>query len=206
MAPVQFKPQTLLVEGGDEYYVLEALKRQIVTMPVFETVNCHGKDNVLNNLQIALKSDVVECLGLITDADDRPAERWADIARHLDIENEDGQPILDRSGSIFPDVHGIRFGAWLMPDNHNTGTFEHFMEQLIPANDPIWRPAQHFVAEIPAEHRKFNQINTKKAELRTWLAVRAEPGLLGNAVRSGDFDLSVDVLTTLLAWLNQLFG
>ena len=113
----------------------------------------------------------------------------------------------DPNGTLMVDTKDLpRVGIWLMPDNRIKGILEHFVEQMIPTNDPVWPRSCKYVDDIPETERKFKINSTQKAKIHAWLATRKKPGLrTGTAILAQDFEIDGDLAQTFFTWLQKLF-
>ena len=79
---------------------------------------------------------------------------------------------------------GARVGVWLMPDNQRTGALEHFLQDLVDDNDPLYPLAETSTAEAKGSGATFPEVDRRKAVLHTWLAWQEEPRTCPTARRS----------------------
>ena len=91
-----------------------------------------------------------------------------------------------------------------MPNNQTAGELENFIEQLIPAGDPVWPRAQNYIDSIPATDRRFKKI--LRAKIHAWLAAREQPRQMGAAIGIGDLDAAALLAKQFTDWLRRLFG
>ncbi len=103
------------------------------------------------------------------------------------------------------DVHP-RIGIWLMPDNESRGELEDFIRRMIPADDPVWSLASHYIDSIPTEHRKFKTAKNEKAKVYAWLAARKKPSRMGAAMSAGDLCIDQEIAMKFACWLRRLFA
>ena len=195
----------LLVEGGDEEHFVMAMQRLDENLPHFSVKRRRGVGDVLKNFTTQFKVDGREAVGIVTDANGDLISRWEEIIKQLpdDFGNIPSSP--NHAGTILTRSNGQRFGIWLMPNNQSDGEFEYFIEQLIFDEDRIWDQAQHYVHNIHPEDQLFIERKRKKAEIRAWLAVREQPGLLGQAVQANNLNLDAPLARIFSAWLSNLF-
>lgn len=199
------KASVLIVEGGDEKYFIEVLMAQIVQTNAVEIIRRSGTEAAISSFRSQLKVSNREAVGLIVDADDAPMTRWSDIATILSGRYLNIPAAPDINGTVLKQRNEPNAGVWIMPDNQSPGEFEHFLIKTLRPNDPHWSLAQRYVNDAATAKRLFEETRTTKAELRAWLAVRREPGLLGEAARSGDLNLTSDCVDALRAWLGRLY-
>jgi hypothetical protein len=98
-------------------------------------------------------------------------------------------------------------GIWLMPNNQLPGMLEDFVGFLVPQGDPLWNRAGECLNGIPAEHRRFYDVNRSKAHIHTWLAWQDEPGTpLGSAITKRYLDADAAHAKLLMDWVRRLFN
>lgn len=198
--------RVLLVEGGDEEYFLREWRRRAGTLPDFDIRRRRGFNDVIGGINSALKESGRVAVGAVLDANGDVESRWTEMSTQLSA-SDTGMPIHpDPSGTIWVSPLSIRIGVWLMPDNRSPGEFEHFVRKLIPRDDDVLSLADRYVADVAAVKMKFDARKMTKAQIRAWLAVQREPGLLGEAVSAGDLDLTTKALRDFQDWLERLFA
>lgn len=192
MRPDRDQKFVVLVEGGDDKYVIDALLTSwaVDSRPIVKYAR--GDANLPTLMRDHLKSEKLASLAVVIDADQTAAEtRWESLRgsvpllqqlatgwRHVPFEDtvtrEDGLP-------------NIKFGLWMMPDNQNSGTLEDFLRPLIPTSD-IWTFAQEASEEAKSKGAEFSDTKLVKAQLHTWLAWQKKPALRpGKALKAGYF-------------------
>src|ERR1043166_4519017 len=161
----------LLVEGSDDVHVVKHLCNAHGIPIDFEFSDVHdgGVERLLSQIPIRLKESEIENLGIIIDADEDAAGRWAALrGRLLGAGYENIPDAPEPAGTIINLDDGfrtIRFGAWIMPDNRLPGMLEHFLGFLVPQGDRILPYVDSFLASIPAEHRPFREAHLAKARI-----------------------------------------
>ena len=200
------EPRVLLVEGqNDKHVVLQLCNRH----PAIQDFLIRDRDNVeqlLESVGGELNSPGLLALGILVDADTNPAARWDAVKNRL---LEEGVQDLDQpnTNEVVVTTEGKpRVGIWLMPDNESSGELENFVEQMIPAGDPVWPLAQNYITQIPSEDRKFTESKELRAKIHAWLATREDPRQMGLAIRTRDLEVDGDLCQNFLAWLTNLFG
>ena len=158
-------PRVLLVEGQDDFHVVEHLRRQYWTgddASSFEIVVKGNDVELLKSISGEIKAEDREAIGILIDTDDDLASRWQSVRDRLP---EDftlaNQPAL--GGAIINATP--RVGVWLMPDNASPGQLEDFVQRMIPTDDAIWPLAERYINDIPAPDRKFPPSKTSRAKL-----------------------------------------
>ena len=172
-------------------------------MPEFETVAKGGLQRLVDAIGPEINVSGRSVLGILVDANDNPQKRWQLLQRKLKEKGIVAPAAPERNGTV---VEGIpRIGIWIMPDNQSPGELEDFIERLVPSSDPVWKMASDFIDAIPDSQRKFPENKQVKAKVRAWLATRARPRNLGEAIGKGDLSVSEPIARALANWLRILF-
>ena len=199
------EPKVLLVEGQNDKHVVLQLCNRHPAIPDFYIQDSGDINQLLAAIGPQALAPGRETLGILADTDDLPQSRWDEIAHQLAGVGIPLPPSPEPGGTIIPGSR-LRVGIWLMPNNQNTGEVEDFVSQMIPAADPVWPLAQQYIAGIPLSARKFAAGKTLRAQIHAWLAARAEPRLMGLAIRAHDLATNGTLCQTFLTWLNRLFA
>ena len=204
-SPITF-PRVLLVEGQDDFHVVEHLRRRYWTdddAPSFETIIKNNDVELLKSISSEIKTEGREAIGILIDTDDDFTARWQSVRDRLP-ENFTlaDQPMF--GGAIINT--SPRVGVWLMPDNASPGQLEDFVQRMIPTDDTIWPLAERYIDDIPAPDRKFPPSKTSRAKLYAWLAARQDPRRMGEAIRTRDLATDGALCQQFAAWLRRLFG
>ena len=212
------KEKVLLVEGKADLRVIPYLveggggiewpnKKPPVFIKEFE-----GVENLLDKSTISseLKASGLETIGIIVDADEIPTNRWQSI-RNLFIDffpdlpseiPEDGFVVSSRNED------GIKFGAWIMPDNRNNGMMETFLEYLVPdrENNELLEFAKEVTQQAKEKGAPFTEAHTDKAIIHSWLAWQDEPGpQLHNAIQQNILKPDNPKAKPFLDWFVNLY-
>ena len=220
----------MLVEGDDDYHVFQhLLTAHGVDKQISYRLEPYGSDprpikkreivfrerqgvqNTLDYLaqQLRIIGDVKR-LGVVVDADLNFAARWQSLR---DILIQSGYTQVpkqtDPMGLILEHAANPeekpRVGVWIMPNNSDAGSMEHFLGALLPAEDTLWERARQCVEQIPPEERLFKDAFIK-AHVHTWLAWQERPGLpMGAAIREHYLDAQASNAEQLLDWMRRLF-
>ena len=200
--------RVLLVEGSDEYHVIEQLRKRLARrslepLPEFSTRSQGGVQRLLDAIEYGyVNAPGLSALGIIVDANDDRQARWravTDRLREAGVEPP-GEP--EPSGVV---IEGApRIGVWMMPDNTSSGELEDFIVKMIPADDAIWPRSQSYVADI--QDRRFAPGKTLRAQVHAWLAVRKDPRRMGQAITAGDLDTDAEPCQSFVRWLRALFS
>lgn len=195
----------LLVEGTNDKYVVINLWRQYYNMsPNFLISDKEGIDNLLQSIRGEVLNEERTAVGILVDADDCLMSRWQAVADKLKTADITPPPNPISLGTIIES--NPRVGVWLMPDNQNPGELEDFIKAMIPPGDPVWSLSESYIDGIPQKDRKFAAGKTLRAKVNAWLATREDPRPMGTAVRAGDLDVNVQMTSSFVNWLQQLFG
>ncbi len=220
----------MLVEGDDDYHVFQHLmKAHALDQQVTWRVEAYGsgprtaRENEIvfrerqgyNNVreylvqQLKITGDLKR-LGVVVDADLDFAARWQSLrdvligAGYTDapVQAEPQGLILEHSEAPDEKPH---VGIWIMPNNRDIGSMEHFFALLLPPDDALWQQAQLCVEQIPVEERRFKSAFIK-AHVHTWLAWQERPGLpMGKAIAERYLNANAADAVQLLDWLKRLF-
>ena len=194
----------LLVEGQDDYHVVQHLRKTQPDMPDFDIKDKEGFSKLKASISPEIKVAERTALGILVDANDDFNARWQAISDHLRQANVDPPTHATPTGTV---IEGRpRVGVWLMPDNRSAGELEDFILRLMPAGDAIWPRARRYIDDIPAADRKFATGKTLRAEIHAWLATRAAPRKMGGAIGAGDLNTTDPPASQFVGWLRQLFG
>ena len=182
------KVNKLLVEGDEDKRVIPELVERATGLPwderqqpkLIDIKAADGLERMLarDYIETELKTAGLHALGLILDADDKPAARW--------------QALRDRCLPFCPDFpeepppkgwvtllsSRIRFGAWLMLDNQQRGMLETFLATLRPADTQpaLW---QHVTSAVDASRQHgapWLEPHRDKALCHAFLALQDPPG------------------------------
>ena len=223
--PQQRSSGVILVEGQDDKHVLVNLckhrpdlfqisdssrhERLITSNLSGKTLRIsekHGKKDVLDALREEPKTEAIETLGVILDADQNFEQTSQKVTAALQKNNIIPPPTFPEKRLIIPanPEDTPRIGIWIMPDNKSPGELEDFLFQMIREDNPTWPSAKTFITEIPEAEREFNSNKTPKAQLYAWLATLKEPARMGAAINKGKTDDQNPLFLTFIAWLHEL--
>lgn len=194
----------LLVEGADDKHVVQRLCERQPGMPGFEISAKQGFRQLKDAIGPGTKVAGRIALGILVDANDDFDARWQAVSHQL--RQADVAPPTRATASGIVVEGKPRVGIWLMPDNGSAGELEDFIRRLLPADDPVWPPAQRYIDDIPAAHRKFTAGKVLRAQIHAWLAVRREPRRMGAAIGAGDLNVTHPLAAQFMDWLRRLFG
>ena len=182
----RFNPKRLLVEGDEDRRVIPEVMDKFVAwgetkaQAVVEIESSGGIERLLEPGAIEAEINLpgLQALGIIIDADDQRAGRWASVVRRCREGLPDFPEVLPDGGLIYQATTGLRVGVWIMPDNQSSGMLETFLGQLIPIEqDQLWAFAQQASAEAKEKHRApCSDSHRDKADIHTYLAWLDPPG------------------------------
>ena len=202
--PLPPSEKVLLVEGQDDRHVIHHLCARRQPTPSFEILDKGGVTNLLSSIGPEIKASGRNVVGIAIDANDDLTSRWTAVAARLRQANIDPPNKPDPSGTIIPGRP--RVGIWLMPNNRLPGELEDFVEEMIPAGDPVWPMSERYIDAIPEANRKFAAGKTLRAKLYAWLATRESPNRMGLAIVVGDLRTDNELSSEFADWLQRLFG
>ncbi len=205
--------QILLVEGLDDYNVIDKLRLLCTNPESFTIERANGIDELRKGLPLRLKgSGETKTIGVVIDADVNIEARWQSIYNILIKSNlytaipkkcpEKGL-ILSPNG---PD--DIKFGLWIMPDNKASGMLENFTTLLVPEDDELLPIVDRTLTEIEEGNlNKYALVHHEKARIHTWLAWQEEPGTpMGSAITKKYLSTTSPVCQDFIQWLNALYN
>lgn len=168
-----------------------------------------GVDEILKPgfLESQLRSSGLEALGIVLDADSDAAARWDQLRALCDSEFVDLPHQIPVDGLQVVHSGGVRFGVWIMPDNHFAGMLEDLLIRLIPEDaGALFTLARNCVAQAKDERAPFRDVHERKAEVYTWLAWQDPPGLrLHEAVKRRLLDPTRPESRPFVMWFKSLF-
>ena len=202
----------LMVEGTDERHVVMHICSHY-NIPPLLTIEPYGNvDDVISAIRPRLRQarEVGDAVGVMVDADVSAPNRWQAVrqrilaAGYADVPEQlaDGGVIIEPpAGTILP-----RAGVWIMPDNRAAGILEDFLRFMAPTDSVLFQYAEACVDGIPAEERRFREVDRPKALLHTWLAWQETPGRpFGTAITAQFLNPAVPETGAFAAWLRNLF-
>ena len=195
--------RVLLVEGQNDRHVVRHICGRHPSMPSFDIVDKGGVTELLDSISIEIRAPGRQAVGFLVDSNRDLMARWDEI-RHQILRAEIRLPRSPApAGTI---IEGTpRVGIWLMPDNESSGELEDFVEQMIPAGDPVWPLSQRYIDGIPQANRKFAPLKTLRAQLYAWLAAREDPRQMGLAIQARDLAVDGALCQGFVEWLMALF-
>ncbi len=167
-----------------------------------------GTDQLLTGVETAVSVSNDRAIGFVLDANSSLQNRWDAIStrlKHVGVAIPDDIPAEGFVGEA-PDFRA-RVGVWLMPDNQRDGALEHFLEDLIQENDPLFRHAEESTTRAREFGARLSEDDLTKGALHAWLAWQEEPGLpYGSAIRARYFRHDSPAALSFVMWFRELFG
>ncbi len=202
----------LILEGADDFHFFNALLDHAKCSNLHNRIHRHSPHGIveaLKGFKTRLKVDAISKLGLVIDADDDIAQRWAQVKQILhDAKYSDIPESPEFSGIVLTNTqtNAPKVGIWIMPNNQLSGSLEDYVKMLIPKKDQLLVRASRSVNSIKLEKRLFLKQHLSKAVIHTWLAWQELPGEpMGRAITKGFLDLDSPEARSLISWLHRLY-
>lgn len=217
----------LLVEGASDQKFFKQLLSDIspnadIEPKIPRDVDAHIFRNGLQPLfqQLRLQTDQlirgqIEKLGAVVDADFCEQENNGFTNRRqqlMELLTEKGFEIPDASseihtGEIFSHPTGAKIGIWIMPNHNNDGMIEDlFLNSIKPEQQPLLDYVKQSIDQL-GDLKQFQSHRNSKAELATWLAWQADPGISPSyAYYKNLFDKNSVQFQALTNWLERVFA
>lgn len=177
-------PNRLIVEGiADRQVVLGAIRphtdwpmhpRPLDQVPVFISLG-GGVSEILSetSMGVIMKTKSIRNLGVMVDANSDPHARYRSLRNRClkwfpTIPEE-----LDERGLIVENPDGRRFGAWIMPNNKDSGALETLLNELI-SKDSLYPHINAFIDSVSSV-RTIDDKHREKSQLYAWMAVQKPP-------------------------------
>ena len=152
-----------------------------------------------------MKIKSIRNLGVIVDANSDPHARYRSLRNRClkwfpTIPEE-----LDERGLIVENPDGQRFGAWIMPNNKDSGALETLLNELI-SNDSLYPRVDAFIDSVSSV-QTIDDKYREKSLLYAWLAVQKPPIQdLNNAFAKRILDPMHPKLAAFVTWFLELYG
>ncbi len=175
--------------------------------PAYITVG-NSADEVLkeNGLIAQLQETSVKALGIVVDANNKFQVRWERIREFC---RKHGGTVPDNcpdDGLIVDGILGTRFGAWIMPNNKDSGMLENFCHEMI-TSDALWNYAQNCANHAKNLNAPFIDAHAYKAHIHTWLAWQNPPGeRMGSAITKKILNPVMGRGKPFGGWFRKLYG
>lgn len=208
------RPNVLIVEGFTDLNTVVGIMRKHTIWPDTKErapvwISRGGSANEIlsrDYVRAALAPKGLRTLGLIVDANSSCAGRYQSIRRQFSEHFSEMPDQLPRDGFVVENEEGIRFGAWIMPDNHSPGAVEDFLIGLIPQGGKVLmeRTVRH--VESLNAIAPFRRPHVHKARLYSWLALQDPPTLDPlKALYTGALDAEHVNATKFVDWFIDLY-
>ena len=141
------------------------------------------------------------------DADDKFASRWGSIKSFCSGHFPNAPKNIPEDGLIVDGPNGMRFGAWIMPNNKSEGMLETFCTTLVPAAaEPLWKHAETSFGQAKTLGAPCHDVHTERAYIHTWLAWQAPPGeRIGIAITKKMLDPNAPSAKPFVKWFKSLY-
>jgi hypothetical protein len=142
----------------------------------------------------------------VIDAEQNIASAWGKIKEFAKDRFPNVPKNIPKEGLILSNNDGIKFGAWIMPDNGSPGMLEDFLATLVPdKQSPLWT---HAVNSVAKARKNFGapctDVHLPKAHLHTWLAFQEPPGRrMGPAISEQMLDAAR--AKAFIEWFRKMF-
>ena len=203
----------LHVEGMDDFYTIANLVKlngfdhnSDTAVPDIECAK--NIDKLLRKIRTAIRLGEGRTLGFVLDADDSLTDRWASVRQRLgSVGVADVPPEPPEKGFIGESTSfQSRVGVWLMPDNRRPGALELFLQELVPADDPIFSHARSATEQAGTLGASFREVDTLKATIHAWLAWQEVPGLpYGIAIQAQYLNHEHPSVRRFIDWYSSLY-
>lgn len=208
-------PKRLLVESPDDIGAITGLMRYHVNwepQPKKYVVHVEARnsgDEILQKdfLSTIVKSSGLKVLGLMLDADTKFDARWASIKGFAKPRFPNVPDAMPAAGLVLQDADGLRFGAWVMPDNKSHGMLEDFCSMLVPNACKLhWDYADATCKQARVKGAPWRDAHAIKARVHTWLAWQDPPGeRLGAAITKKILDPHSPKALAFVEWIKNLY-
>lgn len=212
------KVNKLLVEGDEDKRVIPELVETATGLPwgarpqptLVDIKAADGIERMLAHdyIETELKTAGLHALGLILDADDKPAARWQALRARCLSFCPDFPAEPPPAGLVTRLSSQIRFGAWIMPDNQQHGMLETFLAALRPADTQpaLW---QHVISAVDGSRQHgalWLAAHRDKALCHSFLALQDPPGRqLHQALKERVLDAKSPAAQPFIAWFCRLY-
>jgi|SRR5579871_181847 len=206
----------LIVEGHDDKHSVIGLMEHHVdwpdgreNAPVYVDVG-GSVDEILKRqyLSAQLKRAGLKSLGVILDGDMHPYGRYQRL-RDICLEHFPSMPEeMPTGGLVITDHAGLRFGAWVMPDNQQGGDLETFLSRLVPGTaEVLWQHAVRSVDSARKMGATCRDCHLPKANLYTWLAWHDPPSQSpGITLKMKVLDPHCPAAAGFVEWFKKLYA
>ena len=211
--------KVLLVEGRTEKWLIPHLMEQREVdwepAPKKYAVDIKEAGGLVTDsdwIGTQFKDSGLVALGIVFDADEIDGHRdnrWVKMqscCRRMGIALPDSPPA---EGFFIVLPSGIRFGAWMMPNNQPPGMLETFLLALLKPEEKNGALFQHAKASVTRAKElgaPFKAVHHDKALMHTWLAWQDQPGAqLHDAIKFKILDAASPSADGFVGWFKNLF-
>ena len=201
----------LLVEGNDDQHVVWALCNHYEITQNFDVIDCESIDNVFKQLELRLKSSILnERIGIVVDADVNLQSRWNKVSSIL--LNNGGYTLpktLPTDGLFITSTNnGTIIGVWIMPNNKLNGMLEDFLAFLATDGDLLMKEAEETLFGLETKKiNRYKMIHRSKAKIHTYLAWQDEPGKpMGISITAKILNADSPFANNFITWLKKIYS
>jgi 5S rRNA maturation endonuclease (ribonuclease M5) len=196
----------LLVEGSDDYHIIDKFCKDNAININFGFCNCQTDNQVLSKLNALLKeSESPEVIGVILDADNDIDARYQEIKNKVQNFYTEFPNSIPKTGLIHKGEGLPKLGIWIMPNNQDNGALENFYLDLATGIDA------NFIGDIirQAENKNltsFKKQHRQKVIMHTYFAWQDRPGAPLYAAINNIVLNNTDTAKVFKSWLVKLFS
>lgn len=189
----------------------------LVSQPENDDSNTGGKNKLLADIHERILTPGPVAIGFVLDADSPEfggmglVKSWQAVRDQLtrsDTRWKDTLPAVLPSQGFRGQLEnfGTRVGVWIMPDNEQDGTVEHFIESLVAQGASLWGHAEQSTDDAKDQYGAlFADKDRKKAILQAWLAWQVTPGMrFEEAFRTGVLKHDASSAIQFVDWVRWL--
>ena len=212
--PRRNRPNLLIVEGYTDLNTVVGVMCRHVSWPDRKEhapvwISRGGSVNEIlshDNVRAVLATRGLRNLGLVVDANSSCVARYRSIRGHFSEYFPSLPDQLPRRGIVVENETGIRFGVWIMPDNHSPGAVEDFLIGLIHQDgNALMERTNRYIASVD-DIAPFRRSHVHKARLYSWLALQDPPTLDPlKALYTGALDAKHPAATEFVNWFIELY-
>jgi hypothetical protein len=169
----------------------------------------NSADEILRDAELItrMQASGVKTIGVIVDAETSLVGRWQRI-RNFCLSHGGGNipDVFPLEGLISNQIHGRRFGAWIMPNNTDDGMLENFCRDLVPQTS-VWHYATSSADNAKKLGASYSDAHKHKAHIHTWLAWQDPPGeRMGSAITKKILSPEKGQAKLFADWFRKLYG
>lgn len=205
--------KVLLVEGFNDKGVIQEVLNAYGVDFDFDIKVCDSVDNMPDEIRLRIMNpSAYAILGIVADADTSTHSRWQQIrnilhntglynCKRLSL-SQDGNIVLPIDSDA-----GIKFGAWIMPNNEYSGALEDFLLEMVPADDTLMSEVEDKLSEFELKGRQRYPLKFhNKAKIQTFLAWERKPGIsVSTAIKAHILNPHTPTADRFVEWIKNVF-